>query len=231
MRSVVNALVGIVTTTIATIFCLLVLPFFPGGRGGAYVCRHWSRLLLRGSGIRVELTVDPAVGKGPYMIVANHCSMLDINLCAATVPAVFHFVSRPFFFKIPILGWGMFFGRHVSLDPKKPRKAARVLKGLHKRFDRGLSVLLFPEGTRSPDGTVRNYKRGPFMTAIQNGVPLLPVHHQGTHQLLPKGSVVPRSGILRVHVGAPISTEGMSPPDARALAERVETWTRLAADR
>lgn len=231
MRRVVNALVGIATTTIAMLFCLLALPLSPSGRGGAYVCRHWSRLLLRASGIRVELTVDPAVGEGPYIVVANHCSMLDINLCAATVPVVFHFASRPFFFKIPILGWGMYVGRHLSLDPKKPRKAARVLKGLHKRFDRGLSVLLFPEGTRSPDGNVRHYKRGPFMTAIQNKVPVLPVHHHGTHELLPKGSFVPRPGILHMHIGAPISTEGMSPPDARALAERVEQWTRLKADR
>ena len=228
MRNVVNALVGIVTTTMATIGCLLVWPFSPGGRVGAYVTRYWSRMLLWASGVRVELMVDPAVAKGPFMVVANHCSMLDINACAATVPVPFHFASRPFFFKIPILGWGMFLARHITLDPKKPRKAARVLKGLRRRFDRGLSVLLFPEGTRSPDGSVRRFKRGPFMTAIQNGVPVLPVRHQGTHELLPKRSLVLKPGRLRVRIGAPISTEGMSPKDAHALAERVEIWVRTA---
>jgi 1-acyl-sn-glycerol-3-phosphate acyltransferase len=213
-------------------FPLTVLAWFvsPGGTAGAWLTRHWARGLLKAGGVRwVVRGREIAPRKKACVIVANHASMLDISVCSASLPVLFHFVSRPFFFKVPLVGWGMVATRQIGLDPKKPREASRVLRDLGKRFRRGTSVLLFPEGTRSPDGRIRRYKRGPFVTAIRCGVPVLPVSLDGVQALLPKKSFRLRPGVVNVTIGEPIPTEGMEEKEAGALAERVEAWTREAA--
>ena len=106
------------------------------------------------------------------------------------------------------------------------RKAKRALAKLSARFKDGLSVCLFPEGTRSPDGTVQRYKRGPFLTAVQDGVPVLPVALIGTSTILPKKKLSPRAGRIDVVIGEPIPTVGMTIRDTKKLARDVEAWTR-----
>lgn len=232
MRSAAGVLITILATIAACFGTLAVLPFSWSGRAGIRVVAWWARTVVRGVGIRLEVTIGPALGKGPYVIVANHSSLLDIPTAAAGIPLLFHFVSRPFFFKVPFLGWGMFFARHVSLDPKKPKAATKILETLHTRFENSISVLLYPEGTRSPDGTVKRYKRGPFLTAIQNGVPLLPVYIGGSAALLPKKSLWPRRGRIGVVIGAPVETKGLASEEtremllhAKRIAQGVEQWT------
>ena len=232
MRSVVGITVTVLATIAACAGTLMALVFSWSGRAGITVVAWWARTILRGMGVRIDRVVDPAVGKGPYVIVANHSSMLDIPAAGAAIPLTFHFVSRPFFFKVPFLGWGMFFARNISLDPKKPKSATKILETLHTRFENGISVLLYPEGTRSPDGTVKRYKRGPFLTAVQDGVPILPVYLGGTAALLPKKSLWPRPGRIGVMIGAPVETAGLASPDmremlghAKRIAQAVEQWT------
>ena len=189
--------------------------------------RLWARGILFSAGLPCRIRgLEHLHTRGPYLVVANHASMLDIPTCAASLPVSLLFVSRPFFFKIPVLGWGMTMVGDISLDPKHPRKAARVLRTLHTRFGLGLSLLLFPGGTRSPDGTVQRYKRGPFLTAIENQVPILPVCVEGAHEALPKRTFRIRPRTLGFTIGEPIPTEGLKPPDARKLAQRVEDWVR-----
>ena len=98
-----------------------------------------------------------------------------------------------------------------------------------KRLRRGVSVLLFPEGTRSDDGTLAKYRRGPFLTAIEEGAAVLPMHLTNAHLLLPKGTFSVRPGHVRVSFGDPVSVEGRTKGDARAMAAEVEAWTREQA--
>lgn len=226
MRLIWSWCVSIVATIGGFLGSAVTLPFFPSGRGGIVSGRLWARAVLWGAGVRIRIRGRESAGRGPYVVVSNHVSMLDICTCMAAVPVPCHFVSRPFFFKVPILGWGMWMARHISLDPKRPRKAARVLRGLGRRFSKGLSILLFPEGTRSEDGSIQRYKRGPFLTAIENGVDILPIHLSGLHERLPKGSLRVRPGEVRVTIGAPISTQGLDERDARRLAQQTEEWAR-----
>jgi 1-acyl-sn-glycerol-3-phosphate acyltransferase len=217
------------STIVFTLPGLVSWFFSRSGRWGAWSTRQWSRSILWAAGIRWSLAGKEHVRKGEaYVIVANHASMLDIAVCSAGLPVLFHFVSRPFFFKIPLMGWGMFFTRQIPIDRDNPRKAARALRDLDRRFRNGTSVLLFPEGTRSPDGSIARYKRGPFLTTIRGGVPVLPVRLRGVHELLPKGNFSPRPGKVTMTIGEPFPTTGMADRDARGLAERVEAWTRGA---
>jgi 1-acyl-sn-glycerol-3-phosphate acyltransferase len=164
------------------------------------------------------------------VITANHSSLLDIPTMAAAVPIRFHFVSRPFFFKVPFLGWGMRAAGHISIERGKAREAAQTLKNLEERLASGLSVCLFPEGTRSPDGTVQRYKRGPFMTAVQTETPVLPVSLGGVAARLPKKKLVASPGTIRVTFDEPIATRGMNQRDTKELARRIEEWTRAEAN-
>lgn len=226
MRSLVVFLY-FVPATLATWFgTMLAWPLSPHGRLGQHLMRLWARGVLLAAGLRYDVDGMERARGGPFLLVANHASMLDIPFVSAATPIQFRFVSRPFFFHIPFMGWAMRATRQISLDPKKPRAAARVLRNLHGHFDRGISIVLFPEGTRSPDGEVRTFRRGPFLTAIANGVPVLPLCLSGLHDALPKGSLRVRPRRLRLVVGDPIPTKGLTPPDARTVAAKVETWIR-----
>ncbi len=191
--------------------------------------RVWGRIVLWAAGAKIRLHGrTPPASEGPFLVVANHASATDIPTGFAAIPYDLRFVSRPLFFKVPFLGWAMSRARHISLDPNKPREAARTLKELGTHFEAGRSVLIYPEGTRSPDGTVQTYKRGSFLTAIQQKIPILPLRMVGTEKIMPKGSAIPRPGRIDIVVGAPVQTKDLSPPDARQLAVDVEQWTRDA---
>jgi len=231
MRAFFAGIVTVVMTVLIGTSCILVWPISPRGWLQQKLMWVWARTILAASGVRLDLVGREHVRGQPFVIVCNHASMLDICLCAAVVPVPFRFVSRPFFFKIPFLGWGMYCADHISLDPRNPREAAKVLPELGKRLKRGVSVLLFPEGTRSPDGSVARYRRGPFLTAIREGVAVLPLHLSKVHERLPKGRFSIRPGTVRVTYGEPISTVGKRDRDARPMAAEVEAWTREQADR
>lgn len=220
-------LVLVVASLVATL--LLALNHLTSRRRSTItrISRRWGQSLLWAAG--ADLIVESSeIPDGPYVIVANHSSSLDIPAGFATVPVAFCFASRPFFFKVPFLGWSMRMSEHVAIDPKNPRQSIQALRSLDDRFRRGLSVLLFPEGTRSPDGRIRGYKRGPFLAAVRNGVPILPVRLWNFHCALPKGSSWPRPTRVAVQFGAPIPTTGLTPADAKKLADEVRDWTRNA---
>ncbi len=198
-------------------------------RATAPTGRWWGHMLLFGAGVRFETAGTQAPKGRAYVIVPNHTSMLDIAIINACVHVDLRYVSRPFFFKVPILGWSMYLGGHVALDPKKPKAAARVLRNLGPMFEAGRSLVLFPEGTRTPDGTVQAYRRGPISAAIENGVPLLPVRIEGLFESLPRGRLLPRPSRAKLTIGEPIETTGLKPPDAKRLTKQIEQWARGGA--
>jgi len=226
MRLVLRAAAVTVLTAVGVVACLYARIVSPGGRLGLAATAWWSRALLRVLGIPVVREQADDVGPGPYVVVSNHTSMLDICIAAAAVPVPFFFTSRPAYFRVPLLGWGMHLARHVPLDPTRPRQAAAALARLGERFERGFSVLLFPEGTRSFDGTLLRYRRGPFLTAIRHGIPVLPVYMEGVHERLRRGTLRLSPGEVRLTIGSPLPTAGLEESASRDLAQRVETWSR-----
>jgi 1-acyl-sn-glycerol-3-phosphate acyltransferase len=226
VRPILGAIWAVVMTALCGTMATLVWPLSPSGRASGAIVRFWARTMLWGMGVKLDVDDRHGDQRGASIVVPNHSSLLDIPALAAGMPIPVLFVSRPFFFKIPLMGWGMYAAGHVSLDPKRPREAARILDGLKPKFDRGESLVLFAEGTRSPDGRLREYKRGPMQTAIKFGIPVVPVYLRGTADLLPKKSLWPRPGRVVLTVGAPIATGEMRLPDSKELCRRVETWAR-----
>ena len=218
----------LVWTASAWALIVLTWPFAPHGNFACWWARLWARGILFSSGIRVTVEGREHLHGGPFVVIANHSSMLDITAGYAALPIQLRFVSRPFFFKVPFLGWSMWLARHVSMDPKRPREAVEVLRSLDRRFRRGVSIIMFPEGTRSRDGQVQRYKRGPILLGIRSGVALLPICIDGAFEALPKGRFLPKPGRVRVVIGEPVPTDGVEEGDARRLASEIEAWTRAA---
>ncbi|MGQ0613176.1 MAG: lysophospholipid acyltransferase family protein [Planctomycetaceae bacterium] len=226
MRSILIVPLVLAWVVLCASVALLLWPLSRWTRFGDACARWMGRGVLFLGGVRRRVICGEQMRGGPRVIVANHASMLDICALFATLPPPFRFVSRPFYFFVPLLGWAMFVQGHLALDPLRPRKAAAAFARMADRLRRGISLALFPEGARSPDGAVHRYKRGPFLVAIENGVPILPVRLRGAYRALPRGTWRIRAGEITVECGEPIPTAGLSREEARELAARVEAWTQ-----
>jgi 1-acyl-sn-glycerol-3-phosphate acyltransferase len=156
----------------------------------------------------------------PYVFVANHASNADPFL-VAMVPWEMKWLSKKSIFDIPLLGWMMRVAGDVEVDRGNKESARHAMEQMRERLDRKLSVLVFPQGTRSVDGTVGAFRDGAFRLAIEAGVDVVPLAVDGTAQSLPKGSIAFRRTSARVTVLPPVSTTGMTVEDAPRLAERV----------
>jgi 1-acyl-sn-glycerol-3-phosphate acyltransferase len=156
----------------------------------------------------------------PYVFVANHQSNADAFL-VATVPWEMKWLSKKSIFDIPLLGWMMRIAGDVEVERGDKESARQAMAQLRDRLDRKLSVLVFPQGTRSPDGTVEPFREGAFRLAIEAGVDVVPLAVAGTAESLPKGSIAFRKTSATVTVLPPVLTRGMSVEDAPVLAEKV----------
>lgn len=158
--------------------------------------------------------------RGPAVLVANHLSLGDV-LVLFGLYRPFKWVSKASVFKAPFLGWNMRLNGYVPLLRGDKESIARMMAQCEAWLDRGVPVLMFPEGTRSPDGTVKPFKDGAFRMAISRQVPIIPIAISGTDGALPKhGFILRESADCRVHVLPPIDVARFG-EDLPALREHV----------
>jgi 1-acyl-sn-glycerol-3-phosphate acyltransferase len=210
----------VLTVAVLSVPCVLVGLFDRSGRASNAVIRFWARLLLRIGGIRVKMLDGGRIPAGPVVFASNHASALDIPVLFGGLPA-FHIIYKRSLGLIPFLGWSLWAGRHIAIDRANPFKARRSLEVAAQRMSNGISVVVFPEGTRATGGEILPFKRGSFVLAIQAGVPVVPVSLVGVKQRMPSrlGSLTPGEVTVRVH--EPVETRGRDPESAGELAELV----------
>jgi 1-acyl-sn-glycerol-3-phosphate acyltransferase len=158
---------------------------------------------------------------GPAVYAANHGSALDIPIVFGHIPVDFRIIHKRSLRLLPILGQAMWAAGHIAIDRSHPFRARRSLIIAARRIRGGTSVVVFPEGTRSPDATVRRFKRGSFALALDAGVPVVPVSIIGVKAIVPQGLLSLRPGTVDVRVHAPVPIEGRAPEEAEALAAEV----------
>lgn len=168
--------------------------------------------------IRIEGRWPP--GRGAYVVVANHQSFLDIFLIS-NIPHEMKWVAKKDLFKIPWVGWAFFLVGDIPIDRGDPASAVKVMAKANRYLERGMSVMMFPEGTRGRDGKLLPFKTGAFKLAIDAGVPVLPIAVSGTAQGMPKGSPWVRPSRLTVRILEPVPTTGLSDRDLRKLRDGV----------
>jgi len=189
--------------------------------------RLWSRLLLRLFRVQVRSEGRDHAPAGPAVYAANHSSSLDILVLLAELPVDVRIIYKRSLGFVPLLGWSIAVAGHIPIDRSNPFRARRSLERAAERIRGGTSVLVFPEGTRSRDGTVAHFKRGSFSLALDAGVPVVPVSLVGVKALVPRGLTSLRAGRVTLRVHPPIAVAGRSKDEAEALAE--ETRRVVAA--
>jgi len=158
----------------------------------------------------------------PYMVVANHESFVDI-LLISHLPFEMKWLSKSDFFKYPLVGWMMRMAGDIRLDRGDRKSAVKVLDEMEDRLTKDVSVMVFPEGTRSADGELGEFKDGAFKVAIKAGVPILPLAVMGTRDALIKHDWRFGSSHAEVRVLDPIPTDGLAKHDTTALREQART--------
>ena len=195
--------------------------------------RGWGSLLLRAAGVTV--TVEGTANLSPteaQVIVANHQSWFDILALFLTLPVEIRFVAKKELFSIPFFGQTLKALGHVRLDRTNLKAAIEAYEVAAKYIkEQRLSVLVFPEGTRSRTGQLQPFKSGPFVLALRSGAPVVPVYVAGTFGILPKGSIRVRRRPVHVMVGEPIPTAGLTLENREALRDRARAAVaRLRAE-
>jgi len=174
---------------------------------GIWVARAlWSPFLVykvAGSTLTVEGSehVDP---KRPTIYVSNHQSTLDIPLLFIAIPVNFRYVAKNELRWVPGLGWYLWVGGHIFVDRKSRHRAIESLRAAGAKIRAGRNILMYAEGTRSADGRILPFKRGPFALALEAGVPICPVAIEGTRLIMPKNRWSVTPGHIRVKIGPPI---------------------------
>lgn len=223
LRSLFFSTPLIAISTVVMWMCSMVASLFDSnGNSQHRMARIWGKMLLAVSFIRVRAEglekLDP---RGNYVFVANHASYMDIPALLSILPHQFRFFAKKSLYRVPFLGWHLRRAGHLPVDRSNVRASLRSMtEGAKIVAERGISILLFPEGGRAPEG-LREFKEGAAYIAIKSGVPVVPIAISGMRELLPMGSVHLRSGRVMVRIGMPIPTKGLKLSDREDLTQRL----------
>jgi 1-acyl-sn-glycerol-3-phosphate acyltransferase len=196
-----------------------------GGRRQADIARRWARALLRIGGVTVQVEgagkIDP---QGSYVIASNHASYMDTPVVLANLPVQFRFLAKKGLFSIPFIGTHLSRAGHIPVYRGDPRASVKTLALAAAAMQRdGISLLVFPEGGRTHDGELREFKEGAAYMAIKAGAPVVPVALKGTRAVLPYGSGHIRRGAVQLRVGEPIATAGLKLHDRARITEEIRS--------
>jgi 1-acyl-sn-glycerol-3-phosphate acyltransferase len=185
------------------------------GRKQASIASAWARALLRLSRVKVKVEgLEKIATDKNYIFVANHLSYMDTPVFLANIPVQFRFLAKRGLFQVPFLGWHLKRAGHIPVPRGDARAAVRMMNTAAQMVrERGISLLIFPEGGRSRDGSLGEFKEGGAYIAIQASVPLVPVALMGTREVLPFGSGHIQKGNVTMRIGDPIPTDQASPRD------------------
>jgi 1-acyl-sn-glycerol-3-phosphate acyltransferase len=186
-----------------------------------WAARQGCRLGFWAAGVRVEtIGLERAWSKPVALFVANHVSNLDPPALFAVLPRIAVILKKELG-RIPLLGYIMSLGGFIYVDRRARDSRKQALEAGVATLRNGISLLVFPEGTRSPDGKLLPFRPGPFSMAIDAGAAVTPVTVRGARELMPKGTMVLKPGTMQLIFHEPIETAGMSPAERQGLAERV----------
>jgi 1-acyl-sn-glycerol-3-phosphate acyltransferase len=188
-----------------------------------HCARAWSWLILATTGVDVEVHGLERLTPGrTYIFVSNHQSIYDIPIIFWHLPWQLRIIAKASLGSFPFLGWHLSRTGHLLVDRRRPDPLG-ILKRWKGLVSRGLSLIVFPEGTRSADGQVGRFKGGSFLLAIQAGLPIVPISVSGSRHVMQKNRLMTCPGHVRLVVHDPVPTDGLAETagSARLLAQQV----------
>jgi 1-acyl-sn-glycerol-3-phosphate acyltransferase len=181
-------------------------------------------LILATTGVHVDVSgLERLESDRAYVFVANHQSIYDIPIVFWSLPYQIRIIAKESLGRFPFLGWHLRRTGHILVDRRHPNRTA-IFGRASKLMKDGLSLIVFPEGTRSRDGRVAPFKGGSFYLALEAELPVVPISIVGSRHVMLKGRLATCPGRVKLIVHAPIDTTGLAggdPRAARAFAARV----------
>ena len=203
------------------------------GHAAHWCARAWSWLILATTGVEVTVKGLDRVKLGEtYVFISNHQSIYDIPVIFASLPFQLRIIAKESLGRFPFLGWHLIRAGHLLVDRRKPDPSGILNRWRSLVADR-LSLIIFPEGTRSPDGEVGRFKAGSFLLALQAGLTIVPLSVSGTVHVMKKNRLMTCPGQVTLQVHDPISmpkSANPRPDDARELAARIESIVRSGVE-
>lgn len=215
-------MVLLLLTLLCGTLVIVLAPFDRSGRAYHLISRVWGRSIIWASRNPVSIEgldrVDPAQ---PAIYMTNHQSYFDVICLMAMLPVPMRFVAKRILFYIPVFGQAMWASGHIIIRREDRRQSFQALDRAAEKIRRGTSVLVFPEGTRSPDHKLLPFKKGGFVLALKAQVPIIPISITGTRPMMPKNSYRFSRTRVRMVVAEPVRTTGLDLQDKEDLIGRV----------
>ena len=206
--------------SVLTIICGI---FETDGKQAYRINQYWAWVILRAAGIRLKVegleNIDP---KRQYVFIANHQSNIDIPLLVQALPEFqLRWLAKKELLRVPFFGWAVWVTKHVMIDRGDPQDAVKGLARAKDRLGAGISLVIYPEGTRSRDGRLQRFKKGGFLLAVQANTPIVPITVNGSAKLLPAGAWRLRPGTIDITIDKPVPVDGFRPGNLRLLVNQV----------
>jgi 1-acyl-sn-glycerol-3-phosphate acyltransferase len=193
-----------------------------GGDTSHKVGRIWAKCILAASNIKVTVKgLSNLNANGSYIYMPNHMSNFDIPVLQAYLPVHFRWIAKAELFRIPIFGYAMQRAGYISINRFDRKSAIESLKKASEIIKNGVSVIIFPEGTRSWENKIHSFKKGGFVLAIDSGVPIIPVIIHGTWTIMQKKQILVKPGNVVLEIKKPINTLDYTRKTKENLMEKV----------
>jgi 1-acyl-sn-glycerol-3-phosphate acyltransferase len=211
-----------VSGLVISLLCLATYPFDRQGKVIHRLAGFWGRVALLACGVKVRVEgLEHIKEQGPYVFMANHQGSFDIFSLMAHLPFQFKWLAKKEIFSIPILGWAMAAAGYISIDRKGTRETVEAMNKAARKIHDGMSVVIFPEGSRSRDGLIQPFKKGGFTLAIKARVPIVPIAISGSREVMPPERLTSATGEIRIRIDPPIPMGSHSIKDRNMLVETV----------
>ena len=214
-------LVALYTVLMATL-SLACSPFDRRGRAQHWCARTWSRMIARTALLDVRVRGAEHLRAGAsYVFLSTHQSWMDVPVMLGYLPGQLRIAAKREVFLIPFLGWHLSRAGHIPINRGSTAESVESLRRAARLLGDGVSAFLFPEGTRTRDGSLQPLKKGGFRLALESGLAVVPVTITGTRGAMPRGSMVLRAGPVEMHIDPPVPTASLTEADLPDLVRQV----------
>lgn len=198
-------IVIVIMTILCGILVILLYPWGPYNKVTNGAAKLWANSILLSAGTKIEVVgLNKIDLNKQYIFVGNHQSHFDVLSAFSVLPLTIRYIAKKELFRIPLFGWAMTAAGVIKVDRSDREKAIKSIEKAIETIKKGVSIMMFPEGTRSSDGKIHKFKKGAFVMAIKGQIPVVPVSISGTRNILKKHSWRLNPGKVKVVISDPI---------------------------
>jgi 1-acyl-sn-glycerol-3-phosphate acyltransferase len=212
IRTVFTAITVLVATMVCGSLAIIFGIFNPYSRVIYFLAQTWARLILIVAGAKIEVHgIENISANNNYIFISNHQSHFDVLGVYKVLPMTVRFLAKKELFRIPVFGWALSSVGMIKIDRSNHEKSLKSIEFAQQIIkNKGVSLVIFPEGTRSFDGQIHKFKKGAFVIAIKGNIPIIPVSISGSRFILKKHTLRIEPGIIKIVFDKPIEIKDYS---------------------